>query len=60
MVISITRLMNQGLLLISPILLTRLLSVEEFGWYREFLLYATVLEVIASYNIFTRDRKSVV
>jgi O-antigen/teichoic acid export membrane protein len=52
-VISITRLMNQGLLLISPILLTRLLSVEEFGQYREFLLYATVLELIASYNIFT-------
>ena len=52
-VISITRLMNQGLLLISPMLLTRLLSVEEFGQYREFLLYATVLEVIAAYNIFT-------
>jgi O-antigen/teichoic acid export membrane protein len=52
-IISITRLMNQGLLLISPILLTRLLSVEEFGQYREFLLYATVLEVIAGYNIFT-------
>jgi O-antigen/teichoic acid export membrane protein len=45
--------MNQGLLLISPMLLTRLLSVEEFGRYREFLLYATVLEVIASYNIFS-------
>ena len=52
-VISITRLMNQGLILISPMLLTRLLSVEEFGQYREFLLYATVLEVIAAYNIFT-------
>jgi O-antigen/teichoic acid export membrane protein len=52
-VISITRLMNQGLLLISPILLTRLLSVEEFGQYREFLLYASVLEVIAALNIFT-------
>lgn len=45
--------MNQGLILISPMLLTRLLSVEEFGQYREFLLYASVLEVIAGYNIFT-------
>ena len=45
--------MNQGLLLISPMLLTRLLSVEEFGQYREFLLYATVLDVIAAYNIST-------
>jgi O-antigen/teichoic acid export membrane protein len=52
-VISITRLMNQGLLLISPMLLTRLLSVEEFGRYREFLLYASILEVIAGFNIFT-------
>lgn len=45
--------MNQGLILISPMLLTRLLTVEEFGQYREFLLYASVLEVIAGYNIFT-------
>jgi O-antigen/teichoic acid export membrane protein len=52
-VISITRLMNQGLILISPMLLTRLLSVEQFGQYREFLLYASVLDVIAGFNIFT-------
>jgi O-antigen/teichoic acid export membrane protein len=45
--------MNQGLVLISPMLLTRLLTVEEFGQYREFLLYASVLEVIAGFNIFT-------
>jgi O-antigen/teichoic acid export membrane protein len=45
--------MNQGLVLISPMLLTRLLSVEQFGQYREFLLYATVLDVIAAYNITT-------
>src|ERR1044072_8320586 len=52
-VISITRLMNQGLLLISPMLLTRLLSVEQFGEYREFLLYASVLDVLAGFNVFT-------
>ena len=45
--------MNQGLVLISPMLLTRMLTVEEFGQYREFLLYATVLDVIAAYNIST-------
>ena len=45
--------MNQGLVLISPMLLTRLLSVEEFGQYREFLLYATVLDVVAAWNIST-------
>jgi len=35
--------LNQGLILISPIVLVRLLSVEDFGRYREFLLYVTVL-----------------
>jgi O-antigen/teichoic acid export membrane protein len=35
--------LNQGLVLISPLVLVRLLSVEDFGRYREFLLYSTVL-----------------
>ena len=34
--------LNQGLVLISPVILVRLLTVEEFGRYREFLLYAGV------------------
>lgn len=42
-IISITRLLNRGLLLISPLVLVRLLSVEDFGLYREFLLYTTIL-----------------
>jgi O-antigen/teichoic acid export membrane protein len=50
-IISITRMMNQGLVLISPMLLTRLLSVEQFGEYREFLLYATVLDIFAGYSV---------
>lgn len=43
--------MNQGLLVISPILLVRLLSVEEFGRYREFLLYAGLLTSICAFGI---------
>lgn len=35
--------LNQGLILISPIVLVRVLSVQDFGRYREFLLYTTVL-----------------
>jgi len=50
-VISITRMLNQGLLLISPILLVRLLSVEAFGRYREFLLYASVLITFANFTL---------
>jgi O-antigen/teichoic acid export membrane protein len=38
-------------LLISPIILTRLLSVADFGRYREFLLYATVMTGLAAFGI---------
>ncbi|HEY0681392.1 MAG TPA: oligosaccharide flippase family protein [Steroidobacter sp.] len=50
-IISITRFMNQGLVVISPILLVRLLTVEEFGRYREFLLYAGLLTTICAFGI---------
>ncbi len=43
--------MNQGLVIISPILLVRLLTVEEFGRYREFLLYAGLLTTICAFGI---------
>jgi O-antigen/teichoic acid export membrane protein len=43
--------MNQGLVVISPILLVRLLTVEEFGRYREFLLYAGLLSTICAFGI---------
>lgn len=52
-VISLTRLLNQGLVLISPIVLVRLLSIEDFGRYREFLLYTTVLLNFAALGINT-------
>jgi len=43
--------MNQGLVVISPILLVRLLTVEEFGRYREFLLYAGLLSTVCAFGI---------
>ena len=43
--------MNQGLVIISPILLVRLLTVEEFGRYREFLLYAGLLSTVCAFGI---------
>lgn len=43
--------MNHGLVLISPIVLVRLLSVGEFGRYREFLLYASVMTTLAAFGV---------
>jgi O-antigen/teichoic acid export membrane protein len=43
--------LNRGLILISPIILARLLTVADFGRYREFLLYVTVLSGIAAFGI---------
>jgi len=43
--------MNHGLIIISPIVLVRLLSVEQFGRYREFLLYTSVLIAFSSLGV---------
>lgn len=43
--------MNHGLILISPMILVRLLPVEDFGQYREFLLYVGLLVAIAAFGI---------
>ncbi len=50
-VVSASRLLNQGLMVLSPIVLVRLLSVEAFGQYREFLLYVTVLGNLAAFSL---------
>lgn len=50
-VLTLARLANYGLLIISPVILVRLLSVAQFGRYREFLLYAAVLQALATFMI---------
>jgi O-antigen/teichoic acid export membrane protein len=50
-IITITRFANFGLMLVSPIVLVRFLTVEQFGVYREFLLYTAILTSIAAFNI---------
>lgn len=49
--LTFARLANYGLMLISPVVLVRLLSVEEFGRYREFIVFSVVLQSFASFSI---------
>lgn len=49
-VLTAARLANYGLMLISPIILVRLLSVEQFGQYRLFILYASFLQLVAAFS----------
>jgi O-antigen/teichoic acid export membrane protein len=41
--LSLSRFSNQALMLLSPVILVRLLSVPDFGRYREFLVYTSVM-----------------
>src|SRR5580700_6750211 len=50
-ILTLARLASYGLQLISPIFLVRLLTVEDFGRYREFLLYAAILQAFAQFSI---------
>jgi O-antigen/teichoic acid export membrane protein len=43
--------MNYGLVIISPMVLVRLLSDQDFGRYREFLVYVTLLSGIAAFGV---------
>jgi O-antigen/teichoic acid export membrane protein len=49
--LSIARMANFGLTIISPLVLVRFLTVTDFGRYREFLLYISLLGSIASFSI---------
>lgn len=50
-ILTLSRLTNYGLMLISPVILVRLLTVAQFGSYREFLLYVSLLQSIAIFSI---------
>src|SRR5579884_3645827 len=50
-ILSLTRIASYGLMLVSPVVLVRLFTVEQFGRYREFLLYAGLTQALASFTI---------
>lgn len=49
-ILSIARFANYGLTLLSPVILVRLLTVEQFGQYREFVVYASFLQLVAAFS----------
>jgi O-antigen/teichoic acid export membrane protein len=49
--LMLSRLASYGLMIIGPIVVVRLLSVHDFGRYREFLLYATLLQAFGAFYI---------
>jgi O-antigen/teichoic acid export membrane protein len=50
-VLTVARLGNYGLMLLSPMILVRILPVADFGRYREFLVYTSLLIAFAAFNI---------
>jgi len=50
-VLSISRFASQAIVLVSPILLVRILSVTEYGKYREFLLYAAIAGAFVTFGV---------
>jgi len=49
--LALTRIASYGLMFLSPLVLVRLLSVEQFGQYREFLLYVGIMQTLAAFSI---------
>ena len=50
-ILSVSRIANFGLMIISPLVLVRFLTVDDFGRYREFLLYASLVQTAAAFAI---------
>jgi O-antigen/teichoic acid export membrane protein len=50
-ILTVSRLANYGLMLLSPLVLVRLMPVTDFGQYREFILYGGILYSLASFQI---------
>lgn len=51
LVLAFARLLNQGLLMLSPVLLVRLLEIGDYGRYKQFTVTAGLLIGIASFSI---------
>lgn len=50
-VLTASRVSNFAILTLSPLLLVRILEVDAYGHYQEFMIYATLLVAICSFGI---------
>jgi O-antigen/teichoic acid export membrane protein len=50
-ILTVARLANYALMFVTPIFLVRLLSIEQFGQYREFMVYGSMLQWMAAFSI---------
>lgn len=50
-ILTASRLSNFAILMLSPLLLVRILDVEAYGRYQEFMIYATLLVTICGFGI---------
>ena len=50
LILTFSRATDKAVMMFSPLLLVRILDVHDYGQYREFMLYATVLSEIISLN----------
>ena len=50
-VLTLSRLSNFGILAISPLFLVRILEVEAFGQYQEFMIWAMLLVTVCGFSV---------
>jgi O-antigen/teichoic acid export membrane protein len=50
-ILTTSRLSNFAIQFLSPVLMVRILSVEDYGRYQEFMIYATMLTALSTFSI---------
>lgn len=51
LILSLSRVLNYVILFFSPVLLVRLLSINEYGKYRQFILYSMIIALFLEFSV---------